>query len=142
MFQKNLLEKMALFDNDRQLDIPLTLPEYYILPKYLPQRINPLDFVHFKWPPGFPYQRYTVVLEVLDTAGPSYRGMSQLKEDVQIPFVKLGWHAPIALIPDSHNLPRFISTLGRGSTYIVPDSRGQVGDFKMEKIGGRDTPGY
>lgn len=126
----------------RQLDIPASLPSFYILPKFLPGRISALDFMHFKWPASLDPTRYTVVIQTLDNSSDScYRGVSKLDQDVQIPFVKLDWHAPLLVLPDTEALPSYVSTLRRGATYIIPDTKGQNGVFQMQRLGGRETPG-
>ena len=126
----------------RQLDIPASLSDFYILPKFLPGRLSALSFMHFKWPASLDPSRYTVVVQTLDTSGDSsYRGASKLHEDVEIPFVKYDWHAPIGVLPDTDALPSFVSTLRRGATYIIPDTKGQNGVFEMQRLGGRETPG-
>lgn len=127
---------------NRQLDIPASLPDFYILPKFLPGRLSALSFMHFKWPATLDPSRYEVVIQTLDNSSESsYRGVSKLNDDVEIPFVKLDWHAPIGVLPDSPLLPAFTSTLRRGATYIIPDTKGQNGVFEMQRLGGRETPG-
>ena len=99
---------------DRQLDILATGPDWYTLPRFLPMRLGGDVFLHFIWPASIDPSRYTVVVEVLDTAGPTYRGISILQRSVEIPHVQYDWHARLGLVPDSINLPLFESEMIRG----------------------------
>jgi hypothetical protein len=126
----------------RQLDIPASLPGFYILPKFLPGRLGALSFIHFHWPASLDPSRYTVVVQTLDTStDSSYRGVSKLTSDVELPFVQYDLHTPIGVIPDTPLLPAFSSNLRRGATYLIPDTQGQNGTFQMQRLGGREAMG-
>lgn len=126
----------------RQLDIPASLSDFYILPKFLPGRLGALDFIHFHWPASLDPTRYTVVVQTLDNSSDSnYRSISKLNADVQLPFVQYDLHTPIGVIPDTHLLPAFSSDLRRGASYIIPDTKGQNGTFQMQRLGGREAMG-
>ena len=125
-----------------QLDIPATRSDWFTLPSYLPMRLGAVDFVFFHWPAELDASRYTVVIESLDTAGPQHRGISKLKESVQLPHVQLHWHSKIGVIPDSENLPSFEAELFRGSTYIIPNRSSWVyGVNSMAQHGTQRPPG-
>jgi len=124
---------------DRQLDISATRRDWYILPRYLPMRLNGEDFVNFIWFGNIDPSRYTIVVEALDTAGPTYRSISKLQKQVELPLVQYGWDAKIGVIPDSPALPSFESKLSRGCTYLLPDVTGKNGIFEMDKFG-KDRP--
>ena len=106
-----------------QLDIPATGPQHYTLPREVAGRLTPQDFIQFRFPSkceGFDPDRYTVMVEVLDTSGPPYRSISKLRETVEIPHVIFDPHARIGVVPDGTDLPVYEAELGRGSTYILP----------------------
>lgn len=120
---------------DRQLDIMWAGPDWFTLPRNLPGVLRADDFVFFKWGPDMDPSRYQVIVESLDTAGPTYRSIGPLQASVQLPFVKFGWHPRIGAIPNSGGLPAFEAELIRGSTYIIPDAHGRNGRFQMERHG-------
>ena len=120
---------------DRQLDILATRPDWFTLPRHLPMRLNGEDFVYFRWPEQIDPTRYTVAVEVLDNAGPPYRGIGPLKKSVELPHVKYAWHGRIGVIPDSESLPAFEAEMIRGSTYIIPNPKGYNGWIQMERHG-------
>ncbi len=126
---------------DRQLDILATGPDWFTLPRYLPGRLNGEDFLHFRWPSSFDRTRYTVIVEVLDTAGPTYRSIGIVDKSVELPHIQYDWHARVGVIPDSPSLPKFESELIRGSTYIIPETYGSSGSFQMERHGMHRPPG-
>jgi hypothetical protein len=129
--------------NDRQLDIPATRSDWFNIPSYVPMRLTAVDFIYFNWPKDVDANRYTVVIESLDTAGPTFRGIGKLDSKIQLPHVQLGWHIMVGLIPDSKNLPVFESNLIRASTYIVPPKSqwGSSSRVKMERHGNYRPPG-
>lgn len=124
----------------RQLDILATHPDWFTLPRYLPGRLNAEDFVFFTWPSHLDPTKYTVVVEVLDVAGPTYRGIGKLKNNVELPHVQYDWHARIGVIPDSHDLPSFEAELNRGSTYMIPNVH-KPGRYQMVAHGMKRPPG-
>ena len=126
---------------DRQLDILATRADWFILPRELPMRLNGEDFLNFVWFGNIDPKRYTVIVEVLDTAGPSFRGISLLQKRVEIPFVQYGWDAKLGVIPDDARLPAFHAKFVRGSTYLIPDVRGKNGVFQMDRFGKDRPPG-
>jgi len=122
---------------DRQLDIYKYGSKFLSIPKWIPGRLNGDDFVEFKWCNELEpiVNRYTVAIESLDTAGSTMRGISKLRQFVELPYVLLG-HAPlIALIPDSKDLPIFTSVLIRGSLYVIPETNGVNGTYEMDREG-------
>lgn len=120
---------------DRQLDIAATYPDWYTLPRHLPMRLNGEDFIFFDWPASVDPSRYTVAVEVLDIAGPPYRGIGLLKKSVELPHVQYGWHARLGVLPDSEDLPVFEAEMIRGSTYVLPDPKGRNGRYQMVRHG-------
>ena len=126
---------------DRQLDIIATTPDTFTVPRYVKGRLTAQDFIYFRWPSGFDPSRYTVVVEVLDTAGAPYRGISKLMKSVELPHVMYGWHMRVGVVPDNDSLPAFEGELGRGSTYIIPSTHGQNGRFLMDRHGGYTSMG-
>jgi hypothetical protein len=126
---------------NRQLDILATRADWFTLPRHVPGRLNAEDFVFFDWPRTLNNCRYTVVVEVLDNAGPTYRGIGKLQKSVELPHVQYDWHARIALVPDSTTMPVFESELNRGSTYVVPDVGKANGRFQMVSHGMKRPPG-
>ncbi|MDB4769450.1 hypothetical protein OAG24_00645 [bacterium] len=121
--------------SDRQLDIIWTGPDWFTLPADVPGRLNGDDFVYFRWDCNLNPCDYTVVVESLDTAGPTYRSISILDKTVQLPLVHFGAHVRIGVIPNSEVLPSFEAELFRGSTYVIPNTHGQTGRFQMEQHG-------
>ena len=126
---------------DRQLDILATRSDWFILPRELPMRLNGEDFINFIWFDGIDPKRYTVVVESLDTAGPTFRGISLLNARVELPLVQYGWDAKIGVLPDSDRLPSFQAKLVRGSTYLIPKTYGKNGVFEMSRFGKDRPPG-
>lgn len=121
---------------ERQLDIPASLPNFFHLPKSLPGVLTAIDFVHFQWPRTLDASKYQVVVEVLDTSENNpYHSISTLTDEVFVPFVQFPWNAKIGVLPNTTALPSFVSTLSRGATYIIPDTRGQSGVHDMKMLG-------
>jgi hypothetical protein len=105
---------------DRQLDILATNPYHYANPRYTPGRLSSLSFVHFSWGPNIDPARYTVAVESMDTAGPTFRSIGKLDRRVELPHVKFPWECRIFVLPDSDKLPSFDSVLQRGAIYKIP----------------------
>jgi len=121
---------------DRQLDILATGPDWFTLPRHLPMRLGGEDFVFFHWPHDLNPDRYTVVVEVLDTAGAPFRGIGKLNQNVELPHVQYGWHSRIGVIPDDDSLPKFEAELIRGSTYEIPYTpKGSNRRYEMRRSG-------
>lgn len=120
---------------DRQFDILWTGPDWYTIPPDAPGRLNGDDFVYFRWDCNLNPCDYTIVIESLDTAGPQFRSISILSKSVQLPLVQLGAHLRIGVIPSTLNLPSFEAELIRGSTYVIPNTKGKNGVFQMERHG-------
>lgn len=119
-----------------QLDIPLTGPNFYTLPKFSPGRLITRDFIYFKWCPGFPADQYSVIVETLDiTQENPFRRIGPLMPVVELPFVHFGFHVRIAVIHNTdRRAPRFVAELDRGVTYDIPSVTKQ-GTYQMEKFG-------
>lgn len=108
-----------------QLDMPATRPDWYTIPRYMPHRLNKLDYLEFLTPDGFPTGEYDVLVESLDTSGPAWRSISKLQRHVELPHVKYGWDARVMVVPrKNHRLPRFIARLNRAGVYQIPNVRG------------------
>ena len=120
---------------DRQLDILLAGPDWYTLPRNLPGVLRADDFMFFNWDCELDVKNYTVIVESLDTAGPTYRSIGPLQAEVQLPFVRFGWHPRLGVIPNSNLLPAFEAELIRGSTYVIPKTGGKNGRFQMVRHG-------
>jgi hypothetical protein len=91
--------------------------------------VNTDDFVYFNCPPGMNPNDYSVAITSLDTSNPSQPirtigGLEQL--NVELPHIQLDAYGTIYVLPKSNpNLPTFFARLNRGSTYNIPDVRGQ-----------------
>ena len=122
---------------DRQLDIYKYGSKFLSIPKWIPGRLNGDDFVEFKWCSELEpiVNRYTVAIESLDTSGSTMRGVSKLRQFVELPYVLLGSAPLIALIPDSRDLPIFTSVLIRGSLYVIPETYGVNGTYEIDREG-------
>lgn len=109
-------------DSTRQYDILWTRGDWFSIPSDIPGRLNGDDFVMFKWDSCFPYKRYTVIIQSLDTAGPPFRSIGCLSPQLQLPLVQLGYgnDIKIGVVPDTEALPNFVAKLVRGSTYELP----------------------
>ena len=119
----------------RQLDILWTNRDWYTLPKNLPGRLMADDFVFFVWPESVDPKRYKIAVETLDVSGDSsYRLVSPLKKQVELPHVRFDPHARIGVLPDTDKLPVFEAELVRGSTYVLPTPQ-QNGWIQMERHG-------
>lgn len=108
--------------------------EDYNAPRDQPGILNNDDFVHFIWG-GIDASRYTVIIDVNTMAGERFKSIGKLASSVELPRTVLGANTPIALIPDSDDLPRFSAKLVRGSTYVVPPHCNGSGHFQMERHG-------
>ncbi|HSA76076.1 MAG TPA: hypothetical protein VLE02_00905 [Nitrosarchaeum sp.] len=117
-----------------QQDMIWSTAGFYSVPRNTPGRINGDDFIFFYWPANINPARYTVVIESLDTAGPTYKGIGKLMRSVEIPHVKLGAHVIVGVIPDSESLPTFQGELIRGSTYIIPNVT-KNGTYQLQRHG-------
>lgn len=121
----------------RQLDIPYANPFFYTIPEVAPGRIMADDFVYFSFGKELNPSNYNVVVESMDTAGTKWRNIGQLSERVHLPFVKFSPYGKIGVVPVTDKLPLFSATLVRGATYIIPNVRGQNGEFSMSRHGGK-----
>jgi len=123
----------------RQYDISWTRADWIEIPPDMPGRLNGDDFVMFRWGACFPYTRYIVVIQSLDTAGPPFRSIGCLSPQLRLPHVQLGYGSDIKIgvIPDCESLPRFTAKLVRGSTYVIPPLRECCpdGEYMMERFG-------
>lgn len=126
---------------DRQLDILATRADWFTLPRYLPGRLDGACFIHFIIPDRLDVNKYKVVIEVLDTAGPTYRSIGPLRQSVELPHVHYDWHARIGVVPNDSSMPSFESTMYRGSTYVIPHTNGVNGVFQMTQHGVQRPPG-
>lgn len=106
--------------SDRQLDILATRAHWFTLPRQLPMRLDGTSFVHFIIPPHIDNKRYKVVIESLDTAGPTFRSIGTLKQSMELPHIQYGWEPRLGVIPDDPSLPSFEAVMYRGSTYVIP----------------------
>ncbi len=122
---------------DRQLDMYRLGSEFLSMPKYVPGRLCGDDFLYFKWCNELaPHvDHYTVVIETVDISGATNRGISNLREVVEIPPVHLSWPSRIGVVPDRDGLPMFEGELVRGSLYIIPETMGVNGRYVMDREG-------
>jgi len=108
-----------------QLDIPRYNAKVGVLPKHLPGRVNVDDFIFFNLPQGLNSKDYMVVIDSLDTAGPSRKSIGYLSQSggsVELPHVRLDAYAQLYVIPATNaRLPSFQARLNRGSTYTIPN---------------------
>ena len=126
---------------DRQLDILWTQSDFAIIPRTVPGRLRADDFIYFRWCSDIDPSRYTVLVESLDTAGPTFRAIGKLDESVELPFVKFGWHPRLGVVPDDDNLPSFESEMYRANTYLLRPTHGKNGIFQLERHGPTRPPG-
>lgn len=126
---------------DRQLDIIAAKPDWFTVPDWVPGQLTAIDFVFFRWDSTFDFKDYVVVIESLDTAGPTYRSIGKLQKSVKLPPIHLPWDGRIGVIPNNKcGLPVFEAKLIRGMTYTIPNLNGVVcgpnsGRFQMEMMG-------
>ena len=124
------------------LDPVFIQPRTFIIPSGLPGRTTNEDFVHFRWHKNINPRDYSVVVQSLDTAGPTYRKIGTLAKSVQLPLVQFGFQVPIAVIPKTNpNLPTFVANLNRGSVYSIPENVSQPGVYQMAR-GGVSVTGF
>ena len=121
--------------NDRQLDMWLVNSQYFDIPKQAAGRLTGWDIAMFIWDEEIDPTRYTVVVEALDTAGPTFRSIGKLAATLELPFVKFSPYGQIGVIPDTSDLPAFKGLLVRGATYYVPGTKGQNGIFRLREYG-------
>ncbi len=120
--------------SDRQLDILATRAHWFTLPRQLPMRLDGTSFVHFIIPPHIDNTRYKVLIESLDTAGPTFRSIGTLKQSMELPHIQYGWEPRLGVIPDDHSLPSFEAVMYRGSTYVIPHTKAN-GVYQMTQHG-------
>lgn len=120
-----------------QCDITYSGQDFLSLPRFLPGRLNTDDFVFFNWPNNFNSSGYHVVISTNDVAGPTYRRISKLAGQVEVPFVQLDAYAVIGVIHETNeNKPQFWSRLNRGSTYSIPEvSQNRGAKYEMTRHG-------
>ena len=95
------------------------------------------DFVYFRFSNLDP-SKYQVLVQSMSTSGTLWRNIGDLHTEVHLPFVHFSPYARIAVVPkDDPRLPRFSSHLVRGATYVVPDVGKRIGEFEMERYGGK-----
>ncbi len=121
---------------DRQNEMYKHSSDFLSIPAYIPGRLCGTDFLYFKWCAQLaPHvERYTVAISTLDTSGAAIKGISHLREVVEIPPIHLPNPARIALIPDSRHLPLFEAELVRGSLYVIPETSTN-GRYQMDREG-------
>jgi hypothetical protein len=119
---------------DRQLDITWT-NTFFELPKNVPGRLQADDFVNFIWPRTLSPNDYTVVVESLDTAGPTFRSIGKLNKQVELPHVIFPARGRIGVVPNVATKPEFVSMLVRGGMYIIPDTKGRNGIYRLPEWG-------
>jgi len=126
---------------DRQLDITYSNGFFFTIPPYTKGRIEADDFIFFHWGKNIDPDDYVVVVESLDTASDTYRSIGKLSEQVKLPFVQYSPYAKLLLLPHRENMPKFISNLSRGTTYIIPSNVPKTagGDvyYQMKRSGGK-----
>lgn len=125
--------------DSRQYDILWARGDWYEIPPDIPGRLNGDDFVMFRWDSCLPSERYQVIIQSLDTAGPPFRSIGCLAPQLRLPFVQLGYGSDIKIgvVPDCEDLPSFVAKLVRGSTYVItwPKKRCPRGQYMMERYG-------
>lgn len=99
------------------------------------------DHVFFEWYMDIDPTKYSVVVESMDTAGPTYRSIGKLSHNknakagtLKLPNVVFDPHARIGVIPSSKNMPSFEGELSRGSTYKIPCVN-KNGTYKLRRHG-------
>ena len=122
---------------DRQLDTYNLNSEFLSMPKYIPGRNCSSNFLYFKWCNELAQlvDKYTVVIQAASVSGAIWRGISKLREAVELPQVQLGQGVMVALLPEHSNLPVFVAELIRGSLYIIPETNGVNGRYQMDREG-------
>lgn len=98
------------------------------------QLFKGLDNIRFVYSTKLPTMRYSVAVEVLDTAGTPVRSIGELANSVRVPKVQFGPYAKLYVLPDNESLPAFYGTLRRGGTYIIPDVT-KPGMYTLEQHG-------
>ena len=120
---------------DHQNEILYAGGYFYDLPKHLPGRVNTDDFVYFVIPPTINAAEYAVVVQTLDTSGPTSWRKLKLAKTVELPFIHYDAYAGIGVVPlRDPRKPSFYSRLNRGSTYTIP-SVTQPGRYEMLRSG-------
>jgi len=120
---------------ERQYDILATRAHWFTIPRQMPMRLDGTSFVHFIIPRELPVHRYKVVIESMDTAGPTYRSIGPLKQSVELPHIQYPWTARLGVVPDGEDIPSFEAQMFRGSTYVIPHTLGRNGVFQMTQHG-------
>lgn len=121
---------------NRQLDISLSGPNFFTIPKHLPGRLTTNDYVFFHWPCDLDSSKYCVVVESNDASGDSvHRNIGPLQKSIELPHVRFAPYARIGVVPVVSSHPVFEEQLVRGSTYIIPDTKGKNGRFSMVRHG-------
>ena len=112
---------------DRQYDISKVHNFHVTLPHAVPYRLSAEDYIFFNYPPNFPVEKYTVVVESASNASgnPSdrFRSIGMLDRKVELPNVYFskgfGSHSKVGVLPNYEGMPSYIGNLIRGSTYTI-----------------------
>jgi hypothetical protein len=115
-----------------QLDHPYGRSGFFEYPSHSAMRNTAENYVFFEWPGSVDPTQYDVVIESLDTAGPTFRTIGMLGKNrtdrqsyIRLPDTHFDWHGRIGVIPRTNvNLPQFEAEIGRGSTYTIPAVQG------------------
>ena len=112
-------------DQARQFDHPLNHPYYKTLPQFLPGVADyAADYIYFSIPQSMRADLYDVVVETTSPLGGTYRKFARLSEKVRLPEVHFPAHAKLLVLPrNDPRMPRFLSEMVRGSTYVIPAVR-------------------
>lgn len=129
-------------DKPWQLDHPYGNTSFFEIPSHVTMRNTAENYVFFEWPENIDPTKYQVVIQSLDTAGPTYRSIGMLSFNrnarqsyLRMPDVYFGWHDRIGVIPSTDvRLPSFIAEIGRGSTYTIPYVT-KPGRYEMRRHG-------
>lgn len=130
---RNLPTNPSLY-HEEQLDIPYNDFQFFTLPTSLPGRVTAEDMIFFNWPESMDPSPYTVVVPSLDTSGPSFRSIGQLRETMQLPLVHFDWGKEVLVLPNIDSLPKFVGIFSRSMTYTLPKARGS-GYYEMQRTG-------
>lgn len=119
-----------------QLDIPYSGPNFFTLPSNLPGRLNTDDLIFFRWQTNISPLEYDVIITSNDTAGPPFRSLGTLNNQIQLPQVYLDADALVGVVPKfDRSRPSFWGRLNRASTYSIPLVRSGPGKYNLERHG-------
>lgn len=114
-----------------QFDIPMLKGPARQVSSDVKGKINETSFIYIVYQ-DLKEEDYDVLMTTIDTTSHNgWRNLGQLKKEIFLPEIVIPNDASVMICPKKNpKLPRFISKLNRGATYIIP-TRVKSGTVKI-----------